>query len=170
MHPDVAHDLNDADEQILGWLIQGRNLPQNLADELDYSRQYVQNRLQMLKAADLVENLGGGLYEITDDGRDKFGTGAESRDELRDASHNWKNKWHNTHQELSALEEELEEIREERDELEAEVARLQQDSTTPRVDVDRLEMLLDQIETAAERGDGDALKNAVDDARDVLDS
>ncbi|MDL0133545.1 hypothetical protein [Halobacterium salinarum] len=68
----MAHDLNDADEQILSHLASGRNLPQNLADELDYSRQYVQNRLQMLKAADLVENLGGGLYEITDTGREEI--------------------------------------------------------------------------------------------------
>ncbi|WP_197052460.1 hypothetical protein [Halobellus rufus] len=66
----VAHELNDADERILDLLASGRNLPQNLARELDYSRQYVQNRLQMLKAADYVENVGGGLYELVDDPRD----------------------------------------------------------------------------------------------------
>ena len=66
----VAHELNDADEQILDQLASGRNLPQNLANELGYSRQYIQNRLQMLKAADYVENIGGGLYELVDDPRD----------------------------------------------------------------------------------------------------
>ena len=65
----VAHDLNDADEMILDELAVGRNLPQNLADKLGYSRQYVQNRLQMLKAADYVKNVGGGLYELVDDPR-----------------------------------------------------------------------------------------------------
>ena len=65
----MGHELNDADEQILTELTDGRNLPQNLADEIGYTRQYIQNRLQMLKAADYVENLGGGLYEITETGR-----------------------------------------------------------------------------------------------------
>lgn len=68
----VAHKLNEADESILLALREGRNLPQNLADEMDYSRQYVQNRLQMLKAADYVRNLGGGLYEITNKGETKL--------------------------------------------------------------------------------------------------
>jgi DNA-binding transcriptional MocR family regulator len=70
MLSNVAHELNDADERILDTLAGGRNLPQNIARELDYSRQYVQNRLQMLKAADYVENVGGGLYELVDDPRE----------------------------------------------------------------------------------------------------
>lgn len=72
----VAHELNNADKRILTVLRQGRNLPQNIAHELDYSRQYVQNRLQMLKAADYVENIGGGLYELADDPRDAETTSA----------------------------------------------------------------------------------------------
>jgi len=67
----VAHELNDADGRILDELASGRNLPQNLANELGYSRQYIQNRLQMLKAADYVENIGGGLYELVDDPREE---------------------------------------------------------------------------------------------------
>jgi len=70
MLSNVAHELNDADERILDTLAGGRNLPQNIARELDYSRQYVQNRLQMLKAADYVKNVGGGLYELVDDPRE----------------------------------------------------------------------------------------------------
>ncbi|QCS43642.1 MarR family transcriptional regulator [Natrinema versiforme] len=75
------HELNDADQSILTALLDGRNegrpwgrnLPKNLSEELDYSRQYVQNRLQMLSAAGLVTNIGGGLHEITDDGIERAG-------------------------------------------------------------------------------------------------
>jgi gas vesicle protein len=77
----VAHELNDADEKILDQLASGRNLPQNLANELGYSRQYIQNRLQMLKAADYVKNVGGGLYEHVDDPRDS--TGENDMEELK---------------------------------------------------------------------------------------
>lgn len=77
MQPRMAHELNEADDKILALLAEGRNLPQNLADHLDYSRQYVQNRLQMLKAADYVTNLGGGLYELTEEGRNETGVSEE---------------------------------------------------------------------------------------------
>lgn len=74
-------ELNDADQRILSALLSGRaddepwgrQLPKNLSRELDYSRQYIQNRLQMLNAAGLVQNIGGGLYEITDDGVERVG-------------------------------------------------------------------------------------------------
>ena len=90
MQSPMAHELNDADEQILELLVEGRNLPQNLADELGYSRQYIQNRLQMLKAADYAANLGGGLYEITTDGLNEIAAEddldvAALRDALSDA-------------------------------------------------------------------------------------
>lgn len=73
----MAHELNAADESILENLLEGRdsgnpwgrNSPQNIADELDYSRQYVQNRLKMLQAANYVENIGGGVYEFRNDPR-----------------------------------------------------------------------------------------------------
>ena len=69
----MPHELNDADKAILGVLIAGRDddrpwgreLPKNISEKLDYSRQYVQNRLQILSAAGYVTNIGGGLYEIT---------------------------------------------------------------------------------------------------------
>ena len=67
------HELNDADQAILNSLREGRkegrpwgrDLPKNLSRKLDYSRQYIQNRLQILSAAGMVTNIGGGLYEIT---------------------------------------------------------------------------------------------------------
>ena len=73
----VTHETNDADQLILGKLAEGRNTPQNLADDLDYSRQYIQNRLQLLNAAGLVENIGGGVYEATPEGRDEVGRGGD---------------------------------------------------------------------------------------------
>lgn len=60
-------DLNEADIEILSALQEGRNVPANLADDLGYSRQYVQNRLKRLREHDLVRNIGRGVYEIVDD-------------------------------------------------------------------------------------------------------
>jgi hypothetical protein len=68
----VPHELNPADEQILQQLQSGARNPSWLADELDYTRQYVHQRLQLLVAAEYVENIGHGLYEIADESR---GTG-----------------------------------------------------------------------------------------------
>lgn len=65
-------DLNDADRQILGELTTGRNVPANLADELGYSRQYIQNRIQRLREHGLVNNVGRGVYELTDNGRNRY--------------------------------------------------------------------------------------------------
>ena len=63
---DVPHELNRADERILQALKAGVRNPSWLADELDYSRQYVHQRLQLLVAAENVENLGHGLYELVE--------------------------------------------------------------------------------------------------------
>ncbi|WP_439028081.1 hypothetical protein [Haloarchaeobius sp. DT45] len=46
----------------------GRNVPTNIADELDSHRNYISNRLQHLTEQDLTEHIGSkrtGLYEIT---------------------------------------------------------------------------------------------------------
>lgn len=66
-------DLKDIDGEILDELTGGRNVPSNLADELDVTRQYIQQRLQLLEAADHVENVGRGVYELVDDPRIKRG-------------------------------------------------------------------------------------------------
>lgn len=60
----VPHELNRADRRILGALQAGVRNPSWIAEELDYSRQYVHQRLQLLVAAEYVENLGHGLYEL----------------------------------------------------------------------------------------------------------
>jgi DNA-binding IclR family transcriptional regulator len=64
----VNYDPNPADERILDALEAGTRNPSWLADELDYTRQYVYQRLQRLVDAELVANLGHGLYELQVDG------------------------------------------------------------------------------------------------------
>jgi len=60
----VPHELNRADKRILTALQGGVRNPSWLAEELDYSRQYIHQRLQLLVAAEHVSNLGHGLYEL----------------------------------------------------------------------------------------------------------
>lgn len=60
----MPHELNRADKRILRALEAGVRNPSWLAEELDYSRQYVHQRLQLLVAAEYVNNLGHGLYEL----------------------------------------------------------------------------------------------------------
>jgi len=62
----VPHELNRADKRILTTLQAGVRNPSWLAEELDYSRQYIHQRLQLLVAAEYVENLGHGLYELNE--------------------------------------------------------------------------------------------------------
>jgi len=62
----VPHELNRADKRILATLQGGVRNPSWLAEELDYSRQYIHQRLQLLVAAEYVENLGHGLYELNE--------------------------------------------------------------------------------------------------------
>lgn len=66
-HPGMAleyNDLNDADKAILKELRKGRNIPSNLASDLDYSREYMSNRLKRLREHEIVRNIGGGVYEL----------------------------------------------------------------------------------------------------------
>lgn len=62
----VPHELNPADKAILNTLLDGRANPSYLADELEYDRRYVHQRLQLLVAAEYVRNIGHGLYELED--------------------------------------------------------------------------------------------------------
>jgi len=71
-------DLNDTDDGILVALSDGRNVPSNLADAVDKSRQYVHQRLKLLETADYVRNVGNGVYElqpgeVPDDDLDRLG-------------------------------------------------------------------------------------------------
>jgi DNA-binding transcriptional ArsR family regulator len=60
-------ELNEADEGIVDLLRDGRNTPSNLARHLDYSREYVSQRLKRLTEHDVVERVDRGLYELVDD-------------------------------------------------------------------------------------------------------
>jgi DNA-binding Lrp family transcriptional regulator len=62
--------LSDTDKAILDVLEEGRNAPSNIADRLDFTRQYIQRRLRRLEEHGHVENIGSGVYELVDDPRD----------------------------------------------------------------------------------------------------
>lgn len=62
-------DLNETDRAILDMLTDGRNVPANIADEMDVSRQYVHQRIKLLETADYVHNIGRGVYELIEDPR-----------------------------------------------------------------------------------------------------
>lgn len=57
-------ELNDADEKIIDVLTEGRNTPANIARRLNYTREYVANRLKRLVEHDVVEKPDRGLYEL----------------------------------------------------------------------------------------------------------
>jgi len=63
-------DLNKADEGIIETLAEGRNTPSNIARRLDYSREYVSQRLKRLCEHAYVERIDRGLYELQQDPRE----------------------------------------------------------------------------------------------------
>ena len=62
--------LSDTDNEIIEILEEGRNAPLNIANRLDLTRQYVQQRLRRLEEHSHVQNIGSGVYELVDDPRD----------------------------------------------------------------------------------------------------
>lgn len=66
--PDIS--LNDTDEAVVDMLQEGRNVPANIAEELDLTRQYIQQRLQRLEEHGYIRNIGRGVYELVEDPRD----------------------------------------------------------------------------------------------------
>ena len=64
-------DLNPTDRVILEFLEEGRCTPAYIASQVDYSRGNIQNRLVRLVEHGYVKQLGGGLYELTEDPRDR---------------------------------------------------------------------------------------------------
>jgi predicted transcriptional regulator len=64
----AAIRLNDTDEAIIDKLREGRNLPSNIAAELDVTRQYVSERMGRLREHGIVRNIGNGVYELTEEG------------------------------------------------------------------------------------------------------
>ena len=56
------------DRLILEELQNGRNLAANISAAIDRHRKTVNSRLSQLEDYDLVQNVGGGLYELTERG------------------------------------------------------------------------------------------------------
>ncbi|MXR22135.1 MarR family transcriptional regulator [Halobacterium bonnevillei] len=77
--------MTRADDYILEFLDETDIVatPQVIAANIDYSRQYVNQRVRALGDRGLVQNTGNGLYRITDRGRDYLG-GDLDADELED--------------------------------------------------------------------------------------
>ncbi|WP_049934704.1 MarR family transcriptional regulator [Haloplanus natans] len=63
-------DLNPTDNAILDMLREGRCSPTYIAEQQDYSRQNVTNRLGRLVEHGYARKLAPGLYELVDDPRD----------------------------------------------------------------------------------------------------
>lgn len=111
-------DRKEIDDKILDELHDGRNVPSNLADELDVTRQYVSQRLALLEAADHVHNVGRGVYELVDDPRE---------DVEYDSSH--------SQEYVQELEERNQELGRETDRLREQLAKAYNDSG---IDVDHV--------------------------------
>jgi ArsR family transcriptional regulator, cadmium/lead-responsive transcriptional repressor len=63
----MGFDLQPVDWRIVEELREGRNVPSNIADNVDMTRQYVSQRLKLLEAAGYVENVGRGVYGLVSD-------------------------------------------------------------------------------------------------------
>ena len=50
----------------------GQNLGANVAENIDRNRKYVGNRLRQLEDYGLVEDIGRGVYRITEDGKEQL--------------------------------------------------------------------------------------------------
>ena len=58
--------LNETDQAIIRELREGRNVPSNIADEIEKSNQYVRERMLRLEEHGLVRNIGRGVYELVE--------------------------------------------------------------------------------------------------------
>jgi predicted transcriptional regulator len=75
--------MTSADNRILEFL-RDKDIvvtPHVISANIDYSRQYINERTRILAKNDLIENTGGGLYRITDRGC-KYLDGELSVDDL----------------------------------------------------------------------------------------
>lgn len=69
----VPVELTNADHAILDLLSKGRCTVGYLAEETEYSRQHIHNRLNVLLAADFIRKVHDptGLYELVEDPRER---------------------------------------------------------------------------------------------------
>ncbi|QLG47880.1 hypothetical protein [Natrinema halophilum] len=137
--------LDGVDGEILDVLQNGRNVPANIADEIDKSRQYTHQRLGLLEAAQHVQNVGRGVYELVDDPR----TDAEPEPDV------------DTLQErIDTLESDLVDARKEIESYKAELSkRNEQLEGVP--DRQELARTIEDLERACENGDGNGIQVAL---------
>jgi DNA-binding Lrp family transcriptional regulator len=62
--------LTETDKALLDALHDGRNVPSNLAEDLDLTRQHIQKRLKRLEEHGYIRNIGRGVYELVEDPRE----------------------------------------------------------------------------------------------------
>lgn len=62
--------LKSVDVAIIEMLHDGRNNAPNIADDADYSKQYIRERLGRLREDNIVETIGSGIYELRSDPRE----------------------------------------------------------------------------------------------------
>ena len=149
--------LNDTDEAILDALRDGRATPQHLADRIEITRPYASNKLTRLVEHGHVEKVAPGLYELANDPRDGHDAGkSDLRGRLRDALEDRDQAQARADRladELAACQEQLAGCRD----------RLGSDT-----DIDALRRALDDVEAAAERGNGNGLQEALQRARQAI--
>jgi hypothetical protein len=61
-----SEDMRDADWEIVAVLREGRANAPLIAEQAEYSAQYIRERLGRLKEDDVVRSLGHGLYEVNE--------------------------------------------------------------------------------------------------------
>lgn len=79
-------DLNEADHEILDYLGEGRCTQAYLVDNLEWSRQHIHKRLQILSAAGYTTNIHSpsALYELITDPRDAEDTTDDETEDTLD--------------------------------------------------------------------------------------
>jgi DNA-binding transcriptional regulator YhcF (GntR family) len=155
----MAHELKDIDERILETLATGRNVPSNLAEQLDVSRQWITQRLQQMESADYVTNVGRGVYELQPEN-----IPSEQRDRLDLGT--------TDDADADALEHKLEQARDELEELRVEKQRLERElheAESQSIDVDELRDALADAQRAEKNLNRDNLEDALDRMEEILD-
>lgn len=75
--------LNEADQEILDELHEGRASPSYLSERTGVEQTYINQRLRRLDEHGHVENLARGLWELVDDPRDDVDAGEADLEELK---------------------------------------------------------------------------------------
>ncbi|MFT4921734.1 MAG: DNA-binding Lrp family transcriptional regulator [Haloarculaceae archaeon] len=150
--------LNDADEAILDELHRGRASPSYLSDQTGIEQTYINQRLRRLDEHGHVNNLARGLWELADDPRGDNNADSDSVDELRGRLQNAFETRDDALARADRLEAKLEDCREELNAARSESG----------VDTTHLRRLVDDLEAACERGDGNTVQSTLEQMRELV--